>query len=56
MKTTTLALIASTCFLAGGIICFINVVVNNDWGSLFFGVVNCVLCTMSMKVAIDDKD
>lgn len=56
MKTTTLALIAATCFLVSGISCFINVIVNGDWGSLLFGLVNFVLYTMVMKAVIDDKD
>lgn len=56
MKKHILALIAATCFLFGGISCLVSVIVKNDGWSLFFGLTNFVLYTMSMKVAIDDKD
>lgn len=56
MKTTTLALIAATCFLISGISCFISVAVEGNWLSFFFGLANFVFYTMVMKAVIDDKD
>lgn len=56
MKKNTLALIAATCFLMGGVCSIVSVVVENNLWSLFFAFANFALYTMSMKVVIDEKE